>query len=270
MRPSGLFLLFAFSLPVLADAKPCGLEENLGYCFQESATPNDFLLVFLPGVLNSETRIFSRYFLLEHLQKTKRAVPHLLSLGFGRVNFLADQPEQPISSMVKTVARLVERMRRRSGARRVLLLGDSMGGFNALQILLREPSSFDRVALICPALSGSSPFSSEWNADPDTQRASRFYRYAYARALRWSFGSEENWLRSGPFGYLESASFLGALPPVYLASLQADTYGFVDAVAAAARLLGKAGFPVTESSEPGGKHCFPDAERLAHFLFDLG
>jgi pimeloyl-ACP methyl ester carboxylesterase len=264
-------LLSLVFMPVKAEARFCAEEkagaQSLGYCL-EGSRGSDTLLVFLPGVLSSEKRLSRRYFFLEHLKKSGRPLPHVLSLGFGRVTFLADQEGQPVSKLAELVRDLVGRVRRQSGASRALLLGDSMGGFNALQILLREPGAFHRAALICPALAISSPFSEQWSEDPDTQRASRFYRYAYGQALRWSFGTEENWLRSSPLAFLARARFRAPLPPLYLASIQTDTYGFVDAVAVAARGLRLAGFPVQESVEPQGGHCFPDTEKLARFLFD--
>lgn len=256
-------------------AMNCGVSHDggwdLNYCFEKNSESQQ-LLVFMPGVFNGADRLRSHYFIFDEMSRLHIARPNILTLSFGAVNFLADQDGRTVQAAADAVSKIVSQFQTQTGAGRVKLLGDSMGGFNGMQIFLRSPERFAKVALICPALVSKSPFSDEWDTDPDTLAANTLYRFALRKTLEWTFATEHNWLISSPLSFLDtlqvnSARASATAGQVYFATVENDEYGFLSAVENAARNLQALGYVAEHQRTPHAHHCYPQAEPVVNFLF---
>jgi pimeloyl-ACP methyl ester carboxylesterase len=152
---------------------------------------------------------------------------------------------------------------------RRLLVGSSMGGFNASQLLLRIPQTFDKIALLCPAIMTISPYAKIGESFEYMKEsgAEAFSTWLLQFFFRNSLVNEAEWDQVSPM--LVGQKNLGAdTPPLFVSAGEQDHYGFhygAEKFAAMAAQLSHS--PVTWRSVPGN-HCSFDSGGLAEFLVD--
>lgn len=147
-----------------------------------------------------------------------------------------------------------------------LLLGESMGGFNGAELLLKEPKLFSRAALACPAIPGVSPYGGR-EAEADYLRRTHAVPWRFHMALkllRSVYPDEAAWQAESP---LETGrALLGAgTPPLHVSCGDRDDYGFFEAARAFAELAQARGVDAVWEPLSGG-HCAVDPRALAAFL----
>jgi len=193
-------------LEPLAEEAVCGATEmestgTLRYCIQEGDR-NHVILMF-HGVFNNEdayqTTIYTN--LRKNILKTGKK-PTMITMSIGRVMFLNGLTGLNGKSDVQEVIGAIATTLRKTGygelgRANVDLVGESMGGHNSIMMYLRAPNLFKKFALMCPALTTTSPFVPEvqWLKRMDV--SAEWYRsLSFKKAMQFFFGSEQNWIQA--------------------------------------------------------------------------
>ena len=196
--------------------------------------------------------------------------PRIVTVSFGKAWLLAEKNSSKNSGLFElfTESVLPALEQELGGIKgRKILFGLSMGGFNAVQILLKKPKLFSKVVLACPALTHVSPYDSNadiqayidrTHADPlRVLRAVALARITYPDAKTWQTGD--------PF--LLGNSLIGAdSPPVLIHVGTEDEYGFFEGDQAFAELIQEKSTNELQWVLMKGGHCTFDAEKIAQFI----
>lgn len=148
---------------------------------------------------------------------------------------------------------------------RRLLLGESMGGLNVLVAGLSNPSTFDKVASLCPGVYINSPFSSLttiWSA-MERNGANPKKVFGIWLLSKEYFASDEEWERTSPLKLVEQSG--PDFPALYLSNGIYDSFGNYEGTQHLARTAMKRGVQ-TEWHPLYGGHCSIDIHSLANFL----
>jgi len=196
------------------------------------------------------------------------SAPRVVGVSFGPLWLLTEGGEEPQERRLRTfldvVVPRVESKLGEVGQR--MLVGESMGGVNALLVATSGDARFDRVAALCAPLSETSPHEGPWRL----ARAARRANASVGKALllsslgRWAYPTEESWAANDPLQRLRRR------PPAYIPSLyvscgERDPWGCLPASRVLVSELRKAGHSVQWHQRPGG-HCDIDVPSLARFL----
>ncbi|MES3036488.1 MAG: alpha/beta hydrolase-fold protein [Bdellovibrionota bacterium] len=147
-----------------------------------------------------------------------------------------------------------------------MLLGESMGGFNTTQVMLKNPELFSRFALHCPAVTPIGPFDSETTTKD-------FIKFTNAIAIRvWftkavgmlNFLKKSVWREHDPL--LLSAAATSIPAKVYLSCGDNDEFGFDTGTDALVKNLTNKVQQMEYVFIPGGTHGTVDVKSLADFL----
>lgn len=109
------------------------------------------------------------------------------------------------------------------------LIGQSMGGFSAAEVALRNPGMFSRVALLCPAITTVGPFSSPVEIDDYIQRTGANPRLV-KRMLKISrsvFINQKDWENHDPLRLLKKYDS-SKRSKFYVSTGLSDGYGFLE------------------------------------------
>lgn len=144
---------------------------------------------------------------------------------------------------------------------RHLLVGESMGGYNALLAGLDGKDRFDRVAALCPPLSAESPFG--WGTLTrmgESSSREAFMLLAFSRAF---FEDDEHWRRTDPIPRILAGEDFE--PRLHLSCGERDPWGCAVGGDALVRGLRTQGDAPDWTLLPAG-HCAIDTQRVAAFL----
>lgn len=98
--------------------------------------------------------------LYEHWKAADVQPPTVVSISFGPLWVLTDETADAFRQSVLEQARDHAESLAGHGFDRTRLVGESMGGYNALLAAIDGDTPFDRVAALCPPLTTTSPFGS--------------------------------------------------------------------------------------------------------------
>ena len=195
--------------------------------------------------------------------------PRVASVSFGPLWLLTEDGTAAgggrmrafLDHVVPTVeGRLTEPVGKR------MVIGESMGGVNALLVATQAGERFDRVASLCPPLATTSPFAGYgelWGAG-DEAGASVQRRLMLMSLGRYLYPTEQDWERNDPLqAVLRGRS--SALPDLYLSCGEQDDWGCMMGAKAFVAAARERGAEVEWHRRPGG-HCDIDAPSLAAFL----
>lgn len=196
-------------------------------------------------------------------------IPIVIGVSFGGQWLLVSKLSKAASGMLQFFENsVVPEMENQAGFKngRRLLLGESMGGFSAAQLLLSGNVRFDRVVLACPALAWISPYAKmgdivSWAEQNGVNLA---IAISVVITARGDFASTEEWESASPM-YL-ATDRLGPLTPPMLVSIgQQDTFGFYPGARDFATIAKQqSGSEVTWQPVPG-PHCSFDETAAANF-----
>ncbi len=144
---------------------------------------------------------------------------------------------------------------------RTHLVGESMGGYNALLAGLQHPNRFDRVAALCPPLSTASPFGPElFERMGESAALEAFMLLSFSRAF---FADDADWRRQDPFARIDGGAAFE--PALHLSCGTHDPWGCASGSTAIAHALeGRGQSPELRLLDDG--HCAIDDAALADFL----
>ena len=146
-----------------------------------------------------------------------------------------------------------------------MLVGESMGGLNALILGLTQHALFAKVAALCPAVYVDSPFSSFATLKAGAERtgASPKIIFGLVQLAKTHLADETEWNRSSPLKLIESAG--AHFPDLYLSCGLYDAYGNFEGTQRLAKRATQLGVTVEWHPIYGG-HCATDVASVGNFL----
>ena len=196
-------------------------------------------------------------------------VPPVVTVSFGHFWLLAEKNASPNSGLFEFFTRYVMpaiEKEKLPGLTGRILIGESMGGFNATELVLKAPGLFERAALVCPAIANLPRRPSDAEFDDFLRRtgADRAHVKKAERLLNAIYPDDASYDAAAPLN--AAKTLLGAAtPPLNVSCGDKDEYGFYEGAEAFARLASAKGVSVRWESLKGG-HCAADPAALAAFL----
>ena len=209
----------------------------------------------------------------ERWKQRNLAPPTVISVSFGE-HWMLTAPWGRSPGLMKVFVELVmpnlERYAGGLGPGRRLLLGNSMGGYNASVMYLKHSDLFARVAAVCPAITTISPFASKselWDYSRRTG-ANVLWVYHFMGIAGDLIGDEEAWPANDTLAIAKSVLKTNVRrPPFYISCGYEDELGFFEGASYLAKLVGEAKFPLRWQPMEGG-HCPMDTTAVADFLME--
>lgn len=275
-----LFLTFTYLFSTIAiAASDCGKQVvegiSFSYCIHASAKPSAHdVLYYLHGGGGSEhswkdKRNYTRDVMREWA-KSGRTIPTVITISFGETWILSEIASNTKPALYPLVVNhlmplLEEKMGGLKGRR--MLLGESMGGFNAAQLLLKNGDLFDRVALVCPGIATIGPHSSQASIDDFMERHKPYLNRDWVTGIlswmRSEFPSEQDWLKHDPLALVKASASI--TPRLHVSCGKKDEYGFFEGAEQFAELA-KAKGAFVQWEPLAGRHCASNPKSIADFL----
>lgn len=147
-----------------------------------------------------------------------------------------------------------------------LIVGESMGGVNALLVWLKTESLFDKVAALCPQIPTISPMASttqmvQFINQTETSWLRGFMMLAIGRHF---YKSEKSWQQNNPISLAQNAT-LDQLGELYLTCGKQDDWGCMSGAQKLVKIINEKQAEVEWVPTAGG-HCDIDNSTLAQFL----
>lgn len=258
-------------------AQTCGRLDDLQYCINQpaGASSGDRVYHLHGRGLDAESWNDPTYFTAQvqgEWQRLNLPAPTVVTLSYGRERLLTPRGQAPRSGLLDRIGPQIDQLEaqldaRLGAPRRRLLVGESMGGLNALVLGLSQPGRFDRVAALCPGVYQDSPFASLASLRAALQRTGADPKIALGVwwLARRHVADDAEWARVSPLALVETLARTPRRPALYLSCGLYDRYGNFEGtqtLAARARALGV----VTEWHPLYGGHCAIDITSLARFL----
>lgn len=195
--------------------------------------------------------------------------PTVVSVSFGPVWIMAEENPSSFSGLYEMVTQHVmvnieQKLKSLTGRR--ILMGASMGGFNASQIYLKNPEMFDKFVLACPIMANISLYAS----NDEIQQYQKENNASWAKVLtmfgigRQYFPDEASFERAWAIKLVPTHVSVNS-PPVHVSCGKADEYGIHNSVKAFAQAVADQGATVTWQSVNGG-HCATNPSSIAKFI----
>jgi pimeloyl-ACP methyl ester carboxylesterase len=249
----------------------CAAQGPLRYCINKAAGgTNGDLVYHLHGRNLDETLWNDATYFTGMLQARWQSAgvrpPTVVTVSYGSTWLLTPKGKQEASGLLDDFMERLPAIEAKVGRpRRRMLLGESMGGLNALTVGLSHPERFAKVAALCPGVYTDTPFSSF-----DTIRASMERTGADPKIVfgvwwmaRKYVADEAEWRRVSPLHLVARAG--PDHPELYLSCGLYDAYGNYEGTERLADLARQRGVR-TEWHPLYGGHCASDVSSLADFL----
>lgn len=256
-----------------------------GYCINipNSDDMSNDVLYYLHGKNGDEHLWMDPYYYVrqmrDHWSETKQAAPLVISISFGPLWVLAEKNTSPVSGLFEVVTQqLIPMIEKKIGGvrGRRLLMGESMGGFNSLQLALKT-NLFAKAALLCVPMASISPFSSPEQIDTyiKSSYAWQYYKDSapdqviggvneMVQVSKMVFPTDSEWANGSPLGLAEKLSE-NYKTKLYIAIGFYDRYAAYEANQKFVKILKSKGVDVEWRAQWGG-HCAMDIPSLADFI----
>lgn len=187
----------------------CSGEQIQGvafrYCYRDLSTTNsNDIIYFFHGLEGSEETWFTQYLgtlLIQKWWKHWGYRPRIVTVSFGPQWLLVNNQRYPLLPLF--LKKIMPFLEKKVGGLKMghrHLIGQSMGGFNAAEVALQSPGTFQRVALLCPAITTVGPYSSDQEIESYIDRTGAQPKLvrrmlAISRAV---FLNQADWVRHDP------------------------------------------------------------------------
>jgi len=193
--------------------------------------------------------------------------PTVVSISFGPLWLLKEQ--SLLDTFVDTVMPRIE-LSIGTPIDKRLVVGESMGGINALLVWLKTEAKFSGAAALCPPLPTISPMASlnemvTYVSKKETSFKRAMMMIAIGRSF---FNNERSWRENNPLEVVIRADLTEA-GALYLTCGKLDDWGCMDGSLQLATVAKKRGASVEWYPREGG-HCDIDPVSLAQFLGGTG
>lgn len=278
----GLLVLAAFTCSFAASAFAandtsiqCDTMKFAGkpvsWCHEwEKSSPASEVIYYFHGIGGTEKTwqdVPLRQAMRDALFAQKKSMPHVFTISFGFAWFLTDVKKEKSGSrldiFLKQVMPALEAKLKKKPTTRILV-GESMGGYNALRTAMAKPKSFAKVLALCPAILPIGPYASEAEEQKFIERNPQMNVEMVRDMREWAqheFPSATDWTRNNPLDRAASAPDTRDLPPALLSDNASDEYGFTEGTAALAKDIADKGGQATLRAQPGN-HCQHTPELL--------
>lgn len=237
--------------------------QSFTWCLK---VPRDFrsrtLIYFLHGRGGDENawKIGIRPNLEADWRSRNVAPPAVATITFGSSWFVSEQPGMLSRStqelLLSVIIPAIESKLPAAPSARVLY-GESMGGFNAIQLFTKDPARWNRVALDCPAILAVGPTSSPAEVEGFIQRQKGVGRrdliQKWLGILNNAFHAKGVWAIHNPLTLAERADVNS--PPVLVIADDHDEFGFYEGTRAFVQKLKDRGVRFEAQTVPNGTHC---------------
>lgn len=202
------------------------------------------------------------------------APPTVITVSFGKGWLFADRNQTGglglYTIFVNTIMPTLEAKIGGVQGRR-MVKGESMGGFNASQLLLKSSHLFDRIALLCPAIPTVGPFAPPWELAAFLGRNRGFVKPELVIGLQlWTmfeYQSPVIWENHNPLNLVRRMT--ANAPRLFVTCGDRDEFGFFEGTQNFVRIAKERGVRVNWQPMKGGGHCVHDARSVAAFLAPL-
>jgi pimeloyl-ACP methyl ester carboxylesterase len=182
-----------------------------------------------------------------HWQAAGFEAPTVVVISFGNT-WLLQERDGSLGLVVGQIIPDIERSLFPTGLQgQRLLMGVSMGGFNALQLMLRHPEMWNRAAIIAPLMPACNSYDSQLKISLCLAlypfKKNPFYAYLAHVLVRESFPEESDW-ESHELLTLGKENLGHSLPPFLLTSGEKDDFAFFEKNKAFAGLAMEKGAPI--------------------------
>jgi pimeloyl-ACP methyl ester carboxylesterase len=144
-------------------------------------------------------------------------------------------------------------------------MGESMGGMNAAMLSLAAPTTFSKVALVCPALFTVGPYSTQEEVEAYIARHQPYIlrdKVEQANALgAEEFPTAELYDQHNPILWAQRTQ--NGFPPYYISMNTRDEYGVHEGASVFADMLRMRGQDPTFVAIVGLGHCYPTPDSIA-------
>ena len=248
----------------------CGAEDTpipWSYCVHRTpgSTSRDLVVHFhgrrgTARWWNDETYYTGTVY--RHWSSTDTPAPTVVSISFGPLWVLLGDTSVAFDAVLEQAT---ERAAKWVGHdfERTMLVGESMGGYNALLAGLDHPERFDNVAALCPPLSSESPFGgAALERLGESSLREGFMLLAFSRAF---FEDDADWRAHDPVARLLSGETFE--PSLHVSCGTRDPWGCTSGAHAVTEALEAQGqTPELTLLDEG--HCAVDEAKLAAFLVE--
>lgn len=244
---------------------------GFSYCYRNSdATNSNDIVYFLHGLNGSEKTWFTQYFgtlMVQKWWKVQNYKPRIVGVSFGPEWLLVNTRKLPLLPFFThtVMPHLEKKMGGLRGGKRHII-GQSMGGFNGVQLALRYPKLFARVALLCPAITTVGPYASPDQIQDyiDRTGASRRLVKKMLNISRNVFSNTQEWDNHDPLIILKNYQSPKKVH-LFLSIGVWDGYGFQEGAAELYELAKGRSFFAKWRPVPGG-HCNFNRYATAKFI----
>ncbi len=233
---------------------------------RDDSVAQDQLLYYFPGWREDEEAWFEssmgkdiRRFWVE---RSGRTLP-VITFSMGSETNIARDDWPSL-----TLAQVLPEIERRFGVNpsKRLVLGKSLGGWNALQLVMADQDYFQRIGLICPAVMPVHPWSSEQEIDSYRERSGvrRVVLKFVLKRMRKHYERYSNFQPFDPYLHLKNRLDASA-PSFFISANREDEFGFQVGGQDLKNMLVSSGIDVKWRLHEGS-HCEVDAGAVAEFL----
>jgi pimeloyl-ACP methyl ester carboxylesterase len=273
-----LFVLAAMSASAVSFASDdeCATQTTQGvewsYCISKTdGSRNPDLAYFFHGIYGSENDWSNDRKIQEAWNEAHLDAPTVVSVSFGNVWLLSSKEGSELTGKLMDIFlhTVIPQIEKQLGGLRGkrLLIGKSMGGFNAAEVYLWNPELFSAVALLCPALSPISPYASDEDVQNFIERTSSnpFLVHRARDVARTMFTTEAQWNAISP-QLVASTLIKGNSPRLYVSIGREDGYGFFGGAEEFSKVAQSKAVSDVQWVPVDGGHCAFDPLALVRFL----
>ncbi len=252
-------------------SKSCHSSKQLRYCIYRAKSGTNGNVVYHLHGRNLDEQIWNddtywTSMVQANWQQSKSLPPTVVVISYGPTWLLVPKGKKQDSGLLEVfMAKLSDIDQKTGNPRQRLLLGESMGGLNALIAGFSYPQSFAKIASLCPGVYATSPFAS-WSAMKGTlERTGADPKIGFGiwKLARQYVADEDEWKRMSPLELVKRAD--EQYPTLYLSNGLYDAYGNFEGSQKLAENAAARGVSVEWHPLYGG-HCAIDTASLARFL----
>lgn len=241
----------------------CGHFNDFKYCLYPGTGKNsEKLIYFFHGILGMENIWINNQTYLQMQTEwsfNPEGRPSVVNISYGRIYLLTPKNEKEHSGILDTwtpefISEFENSVLHLTPQKR-FLLGNSMGGHNALNLYIKLFPFFSRLGLMCPAQLLNSPYASREEVEKILPSVESLWpMYLGAMGLMSLYYDEQTWNHLSPF-HIEQRK-LAPLKNIRMLLMEQDLYGFTVVNKNWIELIKKAGGSA-EYQLSSGIHCDP-------------
>lgn len=251
----------------------CGNYNEFKYCLYPGTGKNaEKMIYFFHGILGMENIWINNQTYLKMQTEwsfNPEGRPTVVNISYGRIYLLTPKNERQHSGILdnwntESISEF-EKKELHFVPKKRFLLGNSMGGHNALNLYIKLYPFFSRLGLMCPAQLLNSPYASREEVEKILPSVESLWpMYLGAMGLMSLYYDENTWDHFSPFHIPPTK--LKNLKNIRMILMKEDLYGFTIVNKSWIDFLNKLGGNA-EYRLSGGIHCDPnETQFLSGFL----